>query len=573
MKKSVLTKEIINKIIELYVTKTVPSTHELGKMFNMGHKKISTILKDNGVEINKKGGQKKYSEKIFNQEEIDNTLSSKNKKIIAICKVTGKVYNDYSNKSGTLILHIKDNFKDTIIPSQYKRNMLFKTTGKYWHENFFNLMEIDIEQKPVRKCRYCEWSTIDIDNKSGYYENHLKVTHNKTLDQYLNDFPEDSILHKNHVERVKRYEYLSNDDNSVTCEICGEKFGMITNTHLKNTHNITMKKYVELYGNPKIVSNSISHYLSEKAIYNNEHVIKYSSVSKEETELVEFIRNLGSEVITNDRKILKGKEIDIIIPELKIAIEYNGILWHSEDFGGKDLNYHLNKTLLMNFAGYKLIHIFSDEWLTKKDLVKEKLKHILNKSNSTKIGARKCTIKKVDFHLKNDFLNQYHIQGEDLSPISYGAYYNDELVGVMCFSNNRGMNNAKNDKNIFVLNRFATNHNYVISGLANKMLKQFIKEYNPHKVISFADRRWTLTHNNNLYTKLGFNYLGNSKQSYFYFKKSNTNDRFHKFRMSKKNLIKKYNFDKSLTEWQMIKNLGYDRIWDCGLFKYELILK
>jgi hypothetical protein len=80
MKKGILTKKIINKIIELYVTKTVPSTHELGKMFNMGHKKISTLLKDNGVEVNKKGGQKKYSEKIFNQEDIDNSLSLKNKK-------------------------------------------------------------------------------------------------------------------------------------------------------------------------------------------------------------------------------------------------------------------------------------------------------------------------------------------------------------------------------------------------------------------------------------------------------------------------------------------------------------
>lgn len=140
----------------------------------------------------------------------------------------------------------------------------------------------------------------------------------------------------------------------------------------------------------------------------------------------------------------------------------------------------------------------------------------------------------------------------------------------MTFSNNRGMNNAKNDKNIFVLNRFATNNKYRINGLGSKILKTFIKEYLPKKIISFADRRWTLSADNNLYTKMGFTFVGNSKQSYFYFKRTNVNDRFHKFRLSKKNMIKKYGFDDKLTEWEMVKTLGYDRIWDCGLFKYEI---
>jgi hypothetical protein len=90
------------------------------------------------------------------------------------------------------------------------------------------------------------------------------------------------------------------------------------------------------------------------------------------------------------------------------------------------------------------------------------------------------------------------------------------------------------------------------------------------KIISFADRRWTLSSDNNLYTKMGFTFVGNSKQSYFYFKRTNVNDRFHKFRLSKKNMIKKYGFDDKLTEWEMVKTLGYDRIWDCGLFKYEI---
>jgi hypothetical protein len=567
--KILLSNKQIKDIVHLYTSGEVSSTHKLAKIFKVGHKKISDILKKNNVLINKKGGQIKYQEKIVNQKRLDSVLIENNKKIIAICKLTGKVFNDYANKSGVLTTYIKDTFSDVIIPSQYKRNMAFKTTGNYWHELFFDLVEVDIKHKATRKCRYCDWETLDIKNKSGYYQNHLKKEHNKNLNDYLTEFPEDIIYHPTYSKYVKKLSHLTDEYNYVVCEICNEKFSVITNTHLKNKHNITMKKYNELYGNPKIVSKTVSNFLSESTKLFNQTKI-FNNKSKEETEVVDFIKSLGVEVITNDRKLLKGMEIDILIPELKIGIEYNGILWHSEDFGSKDLNYHLNKTLLMNFAGYNLIHIFSDEWINNKNIVKEKIKHILKKSNTINIGARNCVIKKISFNEKCDFLNEFHIQSEDLSPINYGAFYDDILVGVMTFSNNRGMNNAKNDKNIFVLNRFATNNKYRINGLGSKILKTFIKEYLPKKIISFADRRWTLSADNNLYTKMGFTFVGNSKQSYFYFKRTNVNDRFHKFRLSKKNMIKKYGFDDKLTEWEMVKTLGYDRIWDCGLFKYEI---
>ena len=87
-----------------------------------------------------------------------------------------------------------------------------------------------------------------------------------------------------------------------------------------------------------------------------------------------------------NRKLLEGKEIDLIIPQLKIAIEYNGLYFHTED-RGKNSTYHLNKTLACKQFGYKLIHIFEDEWMVNKELVKSKLKHILGVSDGIKIGA------------------------------------------------------------------------------------------------------------------------------------------------------------------------------------------
>ena len=44
--------------------------------------------------------------------------------------------------------------------------------------------------------------------------------------------------------------------------------------------------------------------------------------------------------------------------------------------------------------------------------------------------------------------------------------------------------------------------------------------------------------------------------------------RFHKFGFKKEQLISKYGFDQGMTELEMARELGYDRIWDCGLFKY-----
>lgn len=169
---------------------------------------------------------------------------------------------------------------------------------------------------------------------------------------------------------------------------------------------------------------------------------------------------------------------------------------------GKNSVYHLNKTLACNQLGYKLIHIFEDEWGVNKELAKSKLKHILGVSDGVKIGARKTVIKKISKEDKSYFLDECHIQGNDKSDIFYGAYYSHILVGVMTFNSQRNM--TKNIEGEYELSRYTTRSSYIISGLASKILKQFINDYSPKSIISFADRRWTLDGNKNMYTNLGF---------------------------------------------------------------------
>jgi len=59
--------------------------------------------------------------------------------------------------------------------------------------------------------------------------------------------------------------------------------------------------------------------------------------------------------------------------------------------------------------------------------------------------------------------------------------------------------------------------------------------------------------------------------SYFYTK--DHYKKYHRFGFRKNVLNKKLNvFDPNLTEWENMKNNGWDRIWDCGNLKYQLEL-
>lgn len=279
-----------------------------------------------------------------------------------------------------------------------------------------------------------------------------------------------------------------------------------------------------------------------------------------EDEIYNFIGNLigFDKIEKRNTKILDGKEIDLYIPSMNLGIEYNGLRWHSEKFN-KDKYYHLNKTLECEKKGIRLIQIFEDEYFDNKELVLEKIKHIIGCSEEKpKAYGRKCKIGVIkDLNVIKDFLNKYHIQGFAGNTIAYGAYFNNELIAIMSF--------VKEGK-IWNLNRFTTNTNYSCPGVASKIFKQFIKDYNPEEIKSFLDRRWCFNINENLYTKLGFKQDSILLPDYRY-----TNghyERIHKFNFRKQKLHKKYGLPLTMTETEMSEKLGYYKIYDCGLIKY-----
>ena len=153
--------------------------------------------------------------------------------------------------------------------------------------------------------------------------------------------------------------------------------------------------------------------------------------SNPETEIADFINNFGIGAQCGLRNILNGKELDIFVPDKNVAIEYNGLYWHSESMG-KDKYYHLKKLNECAAKGIKLIHVFEDEWLYKKNIVKSRIKAIIGLT-PYKIQARKCAVKEIDSKLANKFIEKYHIQGKSNSTVNIGLFYKNRLCAVMTF--------------------------------------------------------------------------------------------------------------------------------------------
>lgn len=283
------------------------------------------------------------------------------------------------------------------------------------------------------------------------------------------------------------------------------------------------------------------------------YVAGFSYVEKE---MVDFIKSIyDCEIIENNRDILNGKELDIYLPEKHLAIEFNGDYWHSV-CAGKNKNYHLWKTKLCEEKNIRLIHVFEYQWLNKKEIVKQKLKSIIN-NDIEKVYARKCEVKEIDSKASNDFLDKYHIQGKDNAKIRIGLFYENELVAVMTFGKPRFNKNYQ-----YELIRYATSK-HVIGG-AGKALKYFERNYHPISVITYADRCFS---KGDMYEKLGFVKFGETIPNYIYVKGDLMLNRYQCQKHKLKDLLG-VDFNESLSEQENMKINGFNKIYDCGNLIY-----
>jgi len=221
-------------------------------------------------------------------------------------------------------------------------------------------------------------------------------------------------------------------------------------------------------------------------------------------ELLEFIKNnYNGQILNNKRNIINGYEIDIYLPELNIAFEFNGLYWHNEV--NKHKNYHMDKTNLCQKIGIELIHIWEDQWEFQKDIIKSMVLYKLNKISNI-INSNDTILKEIkDNLIISNFLKMNNINGYLKCKINIGLYYNNEIISIMSFK--------KDKKNIYKLLFFCNKLNTNIINAEHKIFNFFIDKYKPLKMVSIADRSFI---NYNLYNNLNFKLESITNPKYHY---------------------------------------------------------
>ena len=336
-----------------------------------------------------------------------------------------------------------------------------------------------------------------------------------------------------------------------------------------NTHYDSLPRAAELAEDLGVDLSTVDMYLN---ISNSKDcVIRAKSLM--EQEVYEWIKqHTDTTVVQNEKQIIAPYELDLYLPELKLAIECNPTVTHNSSFvdpwGGaaKSHNYHKMKTDLCEKQGIFLFHIFGYEWTHKKPVIKSMLCNLLQ-ANKHIIYARKCEIYPNAYEVRT-FLDRNHRQGYANSSISISLVYQGKQVSMMTFGRMRHTIGQTDDNDAYELVRFCNEKNTTVVGGASKLFKYFIDTYKPSHIISFSDRAHT---RGNLYQTLGFTETRRSDANYVWVDVAS--DRaYHRINAQKMNLkkfLKDDSIDLSLSEKQIMEDHKFAQVFDSGTITWE----
>ena len=242
------------------------------------------------------------------------------------------------------------------------------------------------------------------------------------------------VIEKSKQTKLERYNDENYNNSKKRKETCLDKYGVEYALQAEEVRNKIEETNIEKYGvtctlqseqvRNKIISQNQEKFGVDWYVETEEFKEKYKQTilskedsidtkwrSKFEDVLIREIKSISNTKIThNNKKIIYPKELDIYLPELNLAIEYNGLLYHSNAFKcPKD--YHLMKSLLCRDNGIRLIHIYEFEDL---DEQIELLKFLI-------LGEDKYP--KEDFNKNNliDTIPEPEIVYQDNRLVIYGA--------------------------------------------------------------------------------------------------------------------------------------------------------
>lgn len=451
----------------------------------------------------------------------------------------------------------------------YNNTSKFKKTclAKYGVEHPSQLQEVKEKKKSTFNSHFPKNSKELEDLKKKKNNKHLinfgdkvratRKKHQKENPSFLEEVNlkrKQTCLSKYGVENISQLEEVKKKKAALAKKDIDEFMQSNNCTHLKDVVN----KYGQSF--LPILDSFHTFYFKGCRFVSNEDLpeiekytkINRSSFSKGEKEIFEFIKSFyEGNVIENDRCLIKPKELDIYIPDKRVAIEFNGVYWHSL----QDKTYHLDKTKACESKGVRLIHIFNNDWYTKRAICESIIKAALGKYNR-RIYARECICQKIDSETYRSFLKNNHLQGSVNSSLRLGLYYKGELVQVA------GWGKSRFKKDEVELHRMCTLLNTQVIGGFSKL----IKHSSLTSFVSYVDRS---LYDGRGYLSSGFKLIDETPPSYFYFK----NKKFNRITLQKhklKNLI--VNYDSSLTEEENLVLNNFVKVYDCGnlKMKYEV---
>ena len=550
------------------------SEDEINALYRNTMKEIRKRIKDESIQMSSISDDVSYS-----QMEIENTIETlKNSSLF----FDGKLSSDCCSFRW---------FKKQGFEKEWNIMMFATSELKDWQISkriwaFFHL--------PIPHCPECgklcrkvgrnDWSKFCSDDCAL----HSKIRSKKISDSWLNRTSQESYEtnEKRKATMLNKYGVEFNTQRQEVRKIIGEK--AIERAHptilierlsdvfwLNEEYNVKLKTGTEI---AKDLSKEFGFQVDystvlafcKRAGFSIRQRNLHSSIEKE---VIEFIqKDLGIEEVGPNNKILGGErstlEIDVWIPEKNVGIELNGLYWHSaiDRQPEREMNRHLSKTLLAKEKEIRLFHFTDIQWNEKQDVVKSMIRNAVGMTEN-KIFARNCTIHNatsVDERREiNQFLNENHIQSGRI-PSKVMLCLRDretqEIVSVMTFGRPRFSKSHE-----WELLRFANRLNTTVVGGFSRLLKNFVKLYDPSNIVSYADHSRSY---GNVYEKCGFVLDHISSPGYCWTDgKSEPLQRYHTQKSKLKDLLGE-KFDSALSENQNMLNAGYRKFYDCGQLVY-----
>ena len=283
-----------------------------------------------------------------------------------------------------------------------------------------------------------------------------------------------------------------------------------------------------------------------------------NGVSHQEKQLLEYIKSIyKGEIIENYKHLIYPYEVDIYLPTLNLAIEYDGRYWHNNS------KKSFMKFNLCKEKGVRLVMIYDYEWEQNSDKIKSYLKSLIC-GNTHKVGARNCKVQAVDTKEAEAFIERYHLQGSpqnitNNNTVCLGLYLDGELMQIETFRKAR-----YSSKYDWELIRECSKEGWNIIGGKSKILSEFRKNYNG-SIVSYCDKRFF---SGKSYEECGFTLMGETPSDYKYYKNGRVYSREQFMKHKLKDKLE--NFNELLTETENMLNNGYFKLYDFGNYVYVI---